>query len=52
MYTFTTSMVERATMVRKDKPRPKHGTGGIERRNWSFNPKNDRPSAVTITRFK
>jgi hypothetical protein len=52
MYSFSTSMVERAASVIKDKAKPKHGTGGVRRRNWSFNPKNDRPSAVIITKFK
>lgn len=52
MYSFSNAMVERAELVLKDKSKPKHGTGGVRRRNWSFNPKNNRPSAVTITKFK
>ena len=51
MYSFTNDMVKRAELIVKDKARPKHGTGGVRRRNWSFNPKNDRPSAVIVTKF-
>lgn len=52
MYSFSNSMVERAASIIKDKAKPRHGTAGVRRRNWAFNPKNDRPSAVTIIKFR
>lgn len=50
MFSFTNKMNSLSGRTIKSKAKPRHGAGGAQRKNWAFNPKNDRPSAVTIIR--